>query len=407
MKVLYFDCFSGISGDMTVGALLDLGINREKFVKELGKLKLPELKVKILKTKKNGIEGTDFSVSMPHHHHHEHGGHGHSHGRNLIDIEKIINKSAIAAGAKLLAVKIFREIGRAEAKVHGTDINEIHFHEVGALDSIADITGAAICLDMLGIEKVYSSALHDGRGTIECAHGIIPIPVPAVVEMLKGSKIPLVQENVNTEMVTPTGAGIIKTISSGFGNMPAMKIIASGYGFGKRDTGGFNALRVISGETPDRAGTGDEIVCLETNIDNMTPEMLSFAMERIFEAGAVDVFFTPVYMKKNRPAVLLTALTNAENEAAVIEAVLKHTSTLGIRRRVSERYCMERKMAAVETGYGPVKIKYAQNGNIKKLSPEYEDCRAIAIKTGLTIKEVYDMALALAPERLKKTRVKK
>ncbi|MGD0566526.1 MAG: nickel insertion protein, partial [Candidatus Goldiibacteriota bacterium] len=172
-------------------------------------------------------------------------------------------------------------------------------------------------------------------------------------------------------------------------------------------TGGFNALRVISGETPDRAGTGDEIVCLETNIDNMTPEMLSFAMERIFEAGAVDVFFTPVYMKKNRPAVLLTALTNAENEAAVIEAVLKHTSTLGIRRRVSERYCMERKMAAVETGYGPVKIKYAQNGNIKKLSPEYEDCRAIAIKTGLTIKEVYDMALALAPERLKKTRVKK
>lgn len=403
MKVLYFDCFSGISGDMTVGALLDLGVNKKKFLSELGKLKLHELKVKIIKTKRNGISGTDFSVTIPHHHEgHSHGHHHeHTHGRNLADIEKIINKSGISIRAKELAIKIFREIGRAESKVHGVDISEIHFHEVGALDSIADITGAAICLDLLGIEKVFSSGLHDGKGTIKCAHGIIPVPVPAVVELLKGTDIPLIQEDVNTEMVTPTGAGIIKSICSVFGNMPAMKINAAGYGFGKRDTGGLNALRIFSGEIFDKADTSCDIICLETNIDNMTPEMLSFAMEQIFSAGAVDVFFTPVYMKKNRPAVLLTVLTQPDKEGIVMEAILKHTTTLGVRRRLSERFCMDRKMIIVNTKYGKVTVKYAQKGKIKKFSPEYEDCKKIALKTGLTIKDIFDMAIKALPVNIK------
>ena len=255
------------------------------------------------------------------------------------------------------------------------------------MDSIADITGAAICLDMLGAEKNCASELHDGRGTIKCAHGDLPVPVPAVMEMLSGSRIPLVQENINTELITPTGMGIIKCISSGFGAMPAMKITRAGYGFGKRETGGLNALRVIIGETA--AGRGDDrVVVLETNIDNMTPEMLGFAMEKLFEAGAVDVFFTPVYMKKNRPAVLLTALSPLDKEKELVDAVLEHTTTLGVRRRVSERICMDREIITVRTKYGPVRVKTAKRGDIIKYNPEYENCRKIALKTGRPISEI-------------------
>ena len=203
MKILYFDCASGISGDMAVGAMLDLGISPVVFVRELKKLGINGLNVKIKKIKKNSITGTDFTVIETIKHHH-------GHGRNLRDIEGIINKSKIAVPAKILAKKIFNEIGRAEAKVHGTSIDKIHFHEVGALDSIADICGAAICMDLLGAEKIYSSELHDGRGAIKCAHGLLPVPVPAVVEMLAGSGIPMIQEDIKTELVTPTGMGIIK-----------------------------------------------------------------------------------------------------------------------------------------------------------------------------------------------------
>ena len=387
MKTLYFDCFSGISGDMTVGALLDLGINNKKFLRELGKLKLRGLKIKITRKKKNGITGTDFSVAEGHHHRD-----GHSHGRNLSDIERLIKKSGITPRAKGLAIKIFNEIGRAEAKVHGVNINKIHFHEVGAMDSIADITGAAICLDMLGAEKVYASELHDGRGTIKCAHGDLPVPVPAVVEMLAGSGIPLVQENINTELITPTGMGIIKCISSGFGAMPAMKIAGTGYGFGKRETGGLNALRVMMGDTAAEKD-GDSVAVLETNIDNMTPEMLGFAMEKFFEAGAVDVFFTPIYMKKNRPAVLLTVLSPLDKEKELVCAVLKHTTTLGVRRRVSERICMDRETTVARTKYGPVRVKTAKWEGIIKNNPEYEDCRKIALKTGKPISEIYRIVM--------------
>jgi len=391
MKILYFDCFSGISGDMAVGAMLDLGISPLVFKRELARLKIKGLSVVIKKTKKNSIAGTDFSVKT---------GEKHVHGRHLQEIIKIINSSRIAPAAKELSIRVFNEIGRAEAKVHGTSVDKIHFHEVGALDSIADIVGAAICVNLLGAEKIYSSELHDGRGTIECAHGTIPVPVPAVVEMMAGSGIPMVQENIWTELITPTGMGIIKCAASGFGAMPAMKIIKTGYGFGKRDTGGVNALRVVMGDG-SLAGNAEKIIKLETNIDNMTPEMLGFAMEMLFEAGAVDVFFTPIYMKKNRPAVMLTALSSLENENAVMEAMFKHTSTLGMRREVLERYCMDREMKTVRTKYGPIRVKCALLRGIVKQSPEYEDCRKIALKTGMPLRDVYDMAMKSLPSTLK------
>lgn len=263
MKVLYFDCFSGISGDMTLGALMDLGVDEQLFRKELDKLKLEGYKLLIGKSIKNGITGMDVNVILTNdeedrhdncqhedNHNHEHGHESHSHrhhARNLRDIETLIDEGAISQSVKDFSKKVFREIAAAEAKVHDKGIYEVHFHEVGAVDSIVDIVGTAICLELLGVDRVYASKLHDGQGFMKCQHGTIPVPVPAVMEMLSGSGIPLVQTDINTELVTPTGMGIIKCLSSGFGNMPQMSIDRVGYGMGKRETGGFNALRLVMG----------------------------------------------------------------------------------------------------------------------------------------------------------------
>ncbi|MGI6777600.1 MAG: nickel pincer cofactor biosynthesis protein LarC [Acetivibrionales bacterium] len=441
MKALYFDCFSGISGDMTLGALIDLGINKEKFINELKKLNLSGYEIVIEKKEVNGIFGTDVQVILSdelkeleekikkheqeHHHDHTHShehdghihsqqhGHSHSHGdghshfygqdghshshshehsmRNLKAIEMIIDWSDLKQSVKDFSKKVFREIARAEAAVHNKDINEIHFHEVGAVDSIIDIVGTAICIDMLGVEKVFSSPLHDGRGFIECRHGIIPVPVPAVMEMLKGTGIPLITEDVNTEMVTPTGMGLIKSMASGFGNMPAMIIDRIGYGMGKRDTGRFNALRAILGSLPDEDRMLEEIAVLETNIDDMSPEILAFVSEQLLERGALDVYYMPIYMKKGRPAVLLTVLSSLDKEQELVDLILKETSTLGIRRSSVERYCMERNMIKLATRHGEVGIKVASKEGFSKFAPEYEDCRKIARKTGIPLQKVYDM----------------
>lgn len=453
MKILYFDCFSGISGDMTIGALLDLGIDREKLLKELSRLELDGYRIDIGTKTVNGINGVDVNVVLAdeesaHDHETNHGSeqtHEHDHGhesgqehnheqahehdhdheyghdqdhtrsqaqgeRGLIEIEQIIDHSSLNNTIKSFSKKVFREIAAAEAKVHGKSINEVHFHEVGAIDSIVDIVGTAICLELLGVEKVYSSPLHDGSGFIECRHGIIPVPVPAVMEMLCGSGIPLVTEDVGTELVTPTGMGIIKSLASGFGVMPAMKIEKTGYGYGKRNTGRLNALRVILGETLEDAGNGnlsgisctnpciaqklhgkDEIIVLETNIDDTTSEVLGYTMAKLLEAGALDVFFTPVFMKKNRPAYMMTVLAKPGSEDTLAEIVLTETSTLGIRARRMERYCMERETMQVETVYGKARLKIASLGQIKKASPEYEDCRKIAQDTGMPLQKVYEL----------------
>lgn len=450
MRILYFDCFSGISGDMTLGALLDLGLEQDAFLNELKKLNLSGYSIEIRKVVKNGISGTDVKVILDgeesghiccheneahktiefidyekvyesqyinncdknnhgcHHeqtHLHSHlehencsgqaHSHSHSHSqpeRNLADIENIINMSDLKPRVKVMSTKIFREIARAEAKVHGKEINEIHFHEVGAIDSIVDIIGACICIDMLGVERIYASELHDGKGFVKCAHGLLPVPVPAVMEMLCDSNIPLVSEDVSCEMVTPTGMAILKMTCSSYGKMPPLSIERTGYGMGKRDTGRFNALRAVVGTLYEQDSIpNDEISILETNIDNMSPEILGYTMEKLFDNGALDVYYTPIYMKKSRPSVVLTVLSKCGDEKKFTDIIFKETSTLGVRISHSLRYCMNRELIKVDTQYGAVRVKVASSDDIMKFAPEYEDCKNIAMKTGMPINKVYEL----------------
>lgn len=399
MKVLYFDCFSGISGDMILGALLDLGVDKEQFKSELGKLNLPGYDIVIEKKVKNGISGTDVEVIVEGEHEaheaepHGHSHHGHHPARNLVMIETMIDASDLKQSVKDFSKKVFREIARAEARVHGKDIHEVHFHEVGAVDSIVDIVGAAVCIDLLGVKKVFSSPLHDGKGYVHCQHGILPVPVPAVMEMLKGSKIPLISEDVDTELVTPTGLAVLKCLGPDFGNMPAMIIDRIGYGMGKRETGRFNALRAVVGTLFGEDSLMEEIAVLEANIDDMSPELVGYTLESLLKSGALDVFCTPVYMKKNRPAVVLTVLTHKENEEALVDIMLRETSTLGVRRSIAQRYCMQREIVKVDTEYGEVRVKVASKGEFKKLAPEYEDCRVVAMETGVPIARVYNTVI--------------
>lgn len=394
MKVLYFDCFSGISGDMTLGALIDLGIDVKLFKNELQKLNLAGYEITFQKKVKHGIAGTDVEINTCDDHAHN--------ARNLRDIETLISSSGLSGNVKCFSKKVFREIARAEAKVHNKSIDEIHFHEVGAVDSIVDIVGASICLDLLGAQKVFSSPLHEGQGFIECRHGRLPVPVPAVMEMLAGSKnpIPIISENINTELVTPTGIGIIKCLASGFGNMPAMIINKVGYGMGKRETGRLNAMRIVMGTLLEDNSDMEEIVVLETNIDDMSPEIIGYMAERLLANGALDVFHTPIYMKKNRPAVMVTVLTRKENEQKLADIVLKESSTLGIRRSIVTRYCMDREIININTGFGMVRVKVASRGNIKKIAPEYEDCKEAAIRAGLPLQDIFQMVLEKSKELL-------
>jgi uncharacterized protein (TIGR00299 family) protein len=417
LKILYFDCFSGISGDMTIGALLDLGIDAGRFRQELSKLNLEGFELHIERRLSRGIAGTDVNVVLTqpddcrergghghdgreHGYTHDHGyshDYGHEHHaraeRNLDDILAIIDGSGLSQRVKDFSRRVFSEIAAAEARVHGKPVGEVHFHEVGAVDSIIDITGTAICLELLGVDRVYASPLHDGNGFIECRHGIIPVPVPAVVEMLAGSGIPLISEDVPTELVTPTGMGIIKCLAGSFGARPAMKIEKTGYGIGKRETGRLNALRILMGEPYGEAPEGDEVAVLETNIDDASPEIIGYTAERLFEKGALDVFYTPVYMKKNRPAYMLTVLARPQDEELLAGVILTETTTLGIRKSLSKRYCMERRTVTVTTPYGDARVKIASGGAFRKGAPEYEDCRKLALLHGIPIARIYEAVM--------------
>ncbi|NLW26709.1 nickel pincer cofactor biosynthesis protein LarC [Acetivibrio saccincola] len=445
MRVLYFDCFSGVSGDMMLGALLDLGIDQNKFLDELNKLNLPGYDIIIEKKVIDSITVTDVNIivegiedssgdhhnhqhnhshdhnhshghnhSHSHDHNHSHGhnhshshdhnhNHGHSHGhsdghfhhhyhpsRNLEDIEKIIDESTLKPNVKEFGKKVFKEIARAEAKVHNKGINEIHFHEVGAVDSIVDIMGVAICIDLLGVDKIYSSPLRDGNGFIKCQHGVLPVPVPAVMEMLKGSEIPYITEDIGTELVTPTGIALIKCLCSEYGVTPPIKIEKTGYGAGKRKIGRLNALRCVLGTLMDESKRDDEIYVLETNIDDMNPEFLGYVMEMLLENGALEVFYTPVYMKKNRPGVVLTVLSPKEIEEKLSNIILRETSTLGVRKTVCKRQTLTREERTVMTKYGEVKVKISLVNGLEKVSPEYEDCKRVAKEKNIPLWKVYE-----------------
>jgi uncharacterized protein (TIGR00299 family) protein len=387
-KVLYFDCFAGISGDMTVGALIDLGADEKELLQSLDSLHLHGYRIEIKKALKNGISGTDFNVIIEEEHsHHSH--HHHHHSRNLSVISGIINSSALDSSVKELSLKMFHEIAAAESKIHAKSIDEIHFHEVGAIDSIVDIVASAICLNMIKPDKIISSPLNLGEGTVECAHGVFPVPAPATAEILKG--IPVYSSGIKKEMTTPTGAAIIKCIAQEFSSFPAMKIFSTGYGLGKRNLEVPNVLRAVIGETD----YSEKKMMIETNIDDMSGEIYSYLMNKLFESGALDVFIAPVIMKKSRPAHVLSVLCESRKVDALEEIIFTETTTFGTRRYEVERSELERTISKVKTSYGEISVKKGYlNGKYLKFSPEYDECAEAAKKHGVPVREVYNAVTA-------------
>jgi uncharacterized protein (TIGR00299 family) protein len=313
----------------------------------------------------------------------------------MADIARLIDGSGITAGAKDLARRIFMRLAVAEAKIHGSTPEEVHFHEVGAVDSIIDIVGAAICMDILAPGKVYASVLHDGHGFVKCQHGLIPVPVPAVVEVLAARGVNIRQLDVEGELMTPTGAAIVAELAESFGPLPEMKLIKTGYGSGTKDFGIPNLLRVLWGETSDvdvdaDAATGqDTVTVIETNIDDSTPEILGYVMEKLLEAGARDVFFTPVYMKKCRPAVMLSVLCDEAKAAAMEHILFSETSTIGLRKHSVSRSCLPRQSITVSTPYGDVKAKETFYAGTSRISIEYDDARRLAQEKSVPLQKIY------------------
>jgi uncharacterized protein (TIGR00299 family) protein len=372
MKICYLDAFSGISGDMTVGALIDAGADSGQLVQALEELGTGA-KFEVEKTKRRGIAASKFRVI---------GGDAKGH-RHLKHILEIIAKSGISARAKQNASAVFQRLGEAEAKVHEVSIEKVHFHEVGAVDSICDIVGACIGFDLLDIGAVYSSAVNVGSGTVKTEHGVLPVPAPATSELLAGK--PIYARGPSLELTTPTGAAIATTLAVEFGALPPMRVIASGYGAGDYDFPEHaNVLRVLIGETSG-AEESTTVTVLEANIDDSSPQVLGYAMERLLETGALDVTLTSVLMKKNRAGTLIRVIARPEDRETLAQVIFEETSTLGLRIYSAERRVKSRSMINVETPHGRVRVKISEDGSF---APEYDDCRDLARKTGLPLKQI-------------------
>ena len=385
MRIAYFDCFAGISGDMCLGALIGAGADPEKLNESLNKLNVHGYELEIGKRVTGHIEATDVHVHLDHHHHHHH--------RRLGDILQIIDQSGLSKFVGETSTNIFTRLAEAEAKVHGTTPDEVHFHEVGAIDAIVDIVGTAICLELIGCPKVIASPMPTFHGYATGSHGTFPLPAPATIELLRGA--PWRKLDIEGELVTPTGAAIITTIASSFGAMPPMTVETIGYGSGKSDFGIANALRVMLGEQSNSAPSPERVTVIETNIDDLNPQFYETVMERLFAAGALDVFLTPIQMKKNRPATLLSVICAPEMTQSLTTVVLTNTSTLGVRVSQWDRICLDRRWEEVTTEFGTVRIKIGEtDGNVINASPEYDDCKRAATEHGVAIKRVYDIAVA-------------
>jgi uncharacterized protein (TIGR00299 family) protein len=393
MSILYFDCISGISGDMTLSALIDLGIDLKKLTSELNKLHLNGWEIRVSEVSKHGIGAKHAEVILHdethththkwfHRHHHVHA------HRTMADIAYMISESGISDKAKELAIRIFRRLAIAEAKIHGSVPEEVHFHEVGAVDSIIDIVGVSICIDLLSPNKIYASILHDGYGFVGCQHGTIPIPVPAVVEVLAARGAGFKQLDVEGELMTPTGAAIITELAESFGAMPEMRILKTAYGAGTKDLSIPNLLRIVYGEPFNQTANPeqDRVMVIETNIDDTTPEILGYVMEKLLEAGARDVFYTPIYMKKCRPATMLTVICD-EGKTPIIEHILfSETSTIGLRKYTAGRTCLPRKTVTFTTPYGDVKAKEISYNGVSRLTVEYDDACRLAKEKNVPLK---------------------
>ncbi|MGO9137763.1 MAG: nickel pincer cofactor biosynthesis protein LarC [Syntrophales bacterium] len=389
MRIAYFDCFSGVSGDMILAALIDAGADLHKLELELSKLKISGFTLKAEKTTRKGISGTKFFVDADDNHTERH----------LSDIEKIMDKSDLGDEIKAEAKAIFRDLAEVEAKIHNTDSGKVHFHEIGGIDSIVDIVGSLIIIKMLDIRAVYASRIPVGTGFVKCDHGVLPLPAPATLELLKG--IPVYASGIEKELVTPTGIAILKHLVKGFGVIPEMKIKRIGYGAGSRDLKIPNLLRVWIGEAEVREEyEEDEVILVETNIDDMNPEIFGYALEKLLERGALDVFMTPIFMKKNRPGTQLSILITPDKLDEALSIVFMETTSLGVRFRRLERRILPRKLITVETSFGPVRVKIGHTGMEKRIiSPEYEDCREIAARLGIPLRKVYEEART-ATERM-------
>jgi uncharacterized protein (TIGR00299 family) protein len=429
MNTLYLDLFSGISGDMFLGALIDLGVDPHRLEHELEKLPVHGYHVHACRAKKCGIEGVKFDVHAEDHHHehehlhphehrhdreqahehehphhHEEPAHEHDEERTFKQIERLIRGSALSDWVKDKAISVFRRIAVAEGKIHGQPPEQVHFHEVGAVDSIVDIVGACIALELLGNPRVLASPVVDGAGWVDCAHGRFPVPAPAVLEILGGRGIAVTQCEEPHELVTPTGAALLAEFAVTFGPMSGLVATRIGYGLGTRDNKTRpNVLRAVLGEsalhTPHSAldWESDTIAVLETNLDDINAELLGHFVEKALADGALDVFHTPIQMKKNRPAALLTVLCAEAEADRFSEMILRETTAFGVRRTLAERRKLPREFAAVTTAYGEIQIKLGRlGGRVVQSAPEYESCRAAAARAGVPLKQVFEAAQAAA-----------
>jgi uncharacterized protein (TIGR00299 family) protein len=385
MKIAYFDCFSGISGDMTLGAIVDCGVELGALETELRRLKLPDWKISAEKVKRGAIFATKVNVETHEHHHH----------RGLTVILKMIEEAKLAPRVTERATQIFRRLGETEAKVHQIDVEKVHFHEVGAVDAIVDIVGTAIGFELLGIDEFACSSLDVGAGQVKAAHGIMPVPAPATAELLRGA--PTYSSGIAKELVTPTGAAIATTLATRFGEMPPIHLQSIGYGAGSADIAERpNVLRLLVGDAVgmEKGERWDApISVIEANLDDMNPQLYGYFVDRALEAGALDVFSTPVQMKKNRPGILVTLLCDSAAQTKLIDLVFRETTTIGVRTYDVRRRTLERELVPVETPLGEVRMKISRlNGTMLNAVPEYEDCRKIAAERGIPLKEVLTLA---------------
>jgi uncharacterized protein (TIGR00299 family) protein len=436
MRILYLDCFSGISGDMLVGALADLGVTPSTFEWELSKMELGDFHLHFERQIRRGMAGVKFDVhsgathveDAPHSHdehdgphhdpkadsgedadhaqerhhnhcHHDEGDHPHQHpqggrsqGKGLSDIRSLIQESDLSDFVKKHAISIFQRIGEAEAKIHGTSIEQVHFHEIGALDTIADIVLASVGIEALEVERVYFSSLNDGTGSFSCSHGQYPLPSPATLEILKD--IPISQISVPFELITPTGAAIVAEFQHSVGILPSLRPEKIGYGVGQRDFPERpNVLRAVLGQIQQEQ-TLEPVFELQANIDDLSPEILGAAQERLFKAGALDVFLVPIQMKKNRPGTIITVLCRPGDREAMQEILFAETSTFGIRYREMDRVTLEREIVQVKTSAGAIQIKVGRrHGRIVQVSPEFESCDRAARESQQPLKRIYQIAL--------------
>jgi len=395
MKLAYFDCPAGVSGDMLLGALVDCGVSIDEIKEGLALLPIQDFEITVNRVNKAGLVSTQVEILVQ----------DKVKERRLAEIITVIRESRLPEKIKGNSLDVFQRIGVVEARIHGLDVEEVHLHELGGLDTIIDVVGVFLGKEILKIERVFASPLPLGTGYIQTAHGTIPLPAPATLALLEG--VPIVGSEFKTELVTPTGAALLTSMVQEFGIIPSMRLLKTGYGAGKRDMPIPNVLRMLIGEGIEHSSSNypfqeEKLVCLECNIDNMNPEIYSYLSECLFNTGALDVSLTPIYMKKNRPGTLVTVLCSEEITEKLIDILFSETTTLGARKYTVNRYSVERHITQVTTPYGAVNVKFSKKGETSwNYTPEYEDCRRLASQHHIPIMKIYRAAECAAEEYLK------